>query len=47
MRMPELRALGRERRLRNYSQFRKAELIAFLQYNKHQAHQMTETSLPK
>ena len=30
LRMPELKALARERRLRNYSQLRKAELIAFL-----------------
>ena len=29
--MPELKALARERRLRGYSQLRKAELIAFLQ----------------
>ena len=35
--MPELRALARERRLRNYSQLRKAELIAFLQDNELQA----------
>ena len=31
MRMPELKALTRECRLRNYSRLRKAELIAFLQ----------------
>ena len=37
MRMPELRALARECRLRNYSRLRKAELIAFLQDNEHQA----------
>ena len=30
-RMPELKALARERRLRGYSRLRKAELIAFLQ----------------
>ena len=36
MRMPELRALARERRLRNYSRLRKAELIAFLQDNEPQ-----------
>ena len=30
LRMPELKALARERRLRNYSRLRKAELIAFL-----------------
>ena len=36
MRMPELKALTRERRLRGYSHLRKAELIAPLQDNKHQ-----------
>ena len=30
MRMPELKALTRECRLRGYSKLRKAELIAFL-----------------
>ena len=30
MRMPELKALARDRGLRNYSQMRKAELVAFL-----------------
>ena len=30
MRMPELKSLFRERRLRNYSRMRKAELAAFL-----------------
>ena len=29
LRMPELKALARERRLRGYSRLRKAELIAF------------------
>ena len=33
LRMPELKALAREHRLRGYSQLRKAELIAFLQNN--------------
>ena len=33
MRMPELKALTRERRLRGYTRLRKAELIAFLQDN--------------
>ena len=33
LRMPELKALARERRLRNYSRLSKAELIAFLQNN--------------
>ena len=30
MKMPELKSLARDRRLRNYSQIRKAELVAFL-----------------
>ena len=30
MRMPELKSLARERRLRGYSQIRKTELVAFL-----------------
>ena len=33
LRMPELKALSRERKLRGYSRLRKAELIAFLQDN--------------
>ena len=33
MRMPELKALAREYRLRNYSQLRKAELIELIQNN--------------
>ena len=33
MRMPELKSLARERRLRNYSRMRKAELLALLQNN--------------
>ena len=33
MRMPELKSLTRERRLRNYSRMRKAELVALLQNN--------------
>ena len=33
LRMPELKALARERRLRNYSRLRKPDLIAFLQNN--------------
>ena len=32
LRVPELKALARGRRLRGYSRLRKAELIAFLQY---------------
>ena len=31
LRMPELKALARERRLRGHSRLRKAELIGFLQ----------------
>ena len=31
MRMPELKSLAIDRRLRNYSQMRKAELVALLQ----------------
>ena len=31
LRMPELKALAREHRLRGYSRLRKAELIAFFQ----------------
>ena len=37
LRMPELKALTRERGLRGYSRLRKAELIAFLRNNEHQA----------
>ena len=37
LRMPELKALAREHRLRGYSRLRKAELIAFLQNNEHWA----------
>ena len=33
MRMPELKSLNRDHRLRNYSQMRKAELVALLQNN--------------
>ena len=33
LRMPELKALAREHRLRNYSRLRKADLTAFLQNN--------------
>ena len=37
LRMPELKALAREHRLRGYSRLRKADLIAFLQNIEHQA----------
>ena len=30
MKMPELKSLARDRRLRNYSRMRKTELVAFL-----------------
>ena len=33
MRIPELKSLARERRLRNYSRMRKTELVALLQNN--------------
>ena len=33
MRMPELKSLARERRLRGYSRIRKTELVALLQNN--------------
>ena len=33
MRMPELKALTRDRGLRNYSRMRKTELVALLQNN--------------
>ena len=42
LRMPELKALARERRLSNYSRLRKADLIAFLQNNEHQARSIGE-----
>ena len=37
MRMPELKALMKERGLRGYSQLRKDELIAFLKNNENRA----------
>ena len=37
MKITELRALARKHELRRYSKLRKAELIAFLQDNEHQA----------
>ena len=46
MRMPELKALAREHRLRGYSRLRKAELIAFLQDNEHQAQRRQRLPLP-
>ena len=48
LRMPELKALARERRLRGYSQLRKADLIAFLQNNERRAQrrQMSPSGVP-
>ena len=37
LRMPELKALARERRLTGYSQLRNTDLIAFLQNNERRA----------
>ena len=37
LRVPELKALAIEHGLRGYSRLRKADLIAFLQNNEHQA----------
>ena len=37
IRMPELKAFARERRLRGYFRLGKAKLIALLQDNEHQA----------
>ena len=44
--MSELKALAREHRLRGYTQLRKAELIAFLQDNEHQALRRPHTNRP-
>ena len=38
LRMPELKALTREHRLRGYSRLRKADLIGFLQNNEQRRH---------
>ena len=43
LRMPELKALARERRLRGYSRLRKTELIAFLQEDKEDRRQEEPT----
>ena len=37
MRMPELKSLARDSRLKGYSRMRKAELVALLQNSPHQA----------
>ena len=44
LKMPELRSITRERRLRNYSQLRKAESIAFLQWTLHTHEQRRNVS---
>ena len=46
LRMPELKALARERRLRGYSRCRKAELIAFLQKDEEDRQQEEPTQQP-
>ena len=46
LRMPELKALARERKLRGYSRLRKAELIAFLQ-DKHRRQEEPPTREPE
>ena len=45
MRMPELKALTREHRLRNYSRLRKAELIQLIQ-NDQRPLQSWDPSIP-
>ena len=46
MKMPELKALTGEHRLRGYSRLRKAELIALLQDNEHQAQRRQRPAHP-
>ena len=45
MRMPELKSLARDHGLRNYSQMRKAELVALLQNNHPRGQSHASTSL--
>ena len=47
LRIPELKALARERRLRGYSRLRKAELIAFLQKDEEDRQQGEPTQQPE
>ena len=47
LRMPKLKALARERRLRGYSRLRKAELIAFLQKDGEDRRQEEPTQQPE
>ena len=46
MTVPELKALSRDRGLRNYSQMRKAELVALLQNNGHSPGQSHTSAAP-
>ena len=47
LRIPELKALSREQRLRGYSRLRKAELIAFLQKEEEDRQQEEPTQQPE
>ena len=47
LRMPELKVLARERKLRGYSRLRKAELIAFLQKDEEDRRQEEPTQHPE
>ena len=47
LRMPELKALTRDHRLRDYSRLRKAELIAFLQKDEEDRRQEEPTQQPE
>ena len=47
LRMPELKTLARERKLRGYSRLRKAELIAFLQKDEEDRRQEEPTQQPE
>ena len=47
LRMPELKALAREHKLRGYSRLRKAELIAFLQKDEEDRRQEEPTQQPE
>ena len=44
MRVPELKSLARDRGLKNYSQIRKAELVALLQNNPPPGQSRTSTA---